>query len=313
MNKHLSVLMAICFIFATFGSVVAEDAAQPKTDIADYPAIDVDVAADYLGDWYLREMCLSEGACMGTSIIGIDSVITFNEDNTVVTRYSDDEADTSTSYWYMEDGKVIVVDNETKNTGSLGEDGILSIDFEKGSMRLEREPEPADTFGDGELKSDASFEDFKGVWYIRSLVLGDEKIPAGFFGLDVSLDFQEDKVVLDIAGQETKEVSYEINEGILTFDANSNDPNETEPDPWTLEYHMDDTLVSTLNGERNMILVREENRDTTDYNALYSNVFSALGDAEAENGPEGSDVGAPAEEVIPDVNVSEEAVTEALH
>ena len=249
--KNISILFVLLCIFSVFGLVTAQT--------AELPAIDEAEAADYLGTWFLDQMCVDD-QCMSMSDMGVTGTAEVNTDNTIAVTFGDQEP--TVNSWYMEDGKAYMR-SETEEGSSttditIAENGQLIVGDASTRMTFNREEKAA--WGSGEVKADAAFEDFEGEWFLKSMTISDMSIPASLFGLEGKLVIREDSLDMIMSGEEGPDtgIPYELKDGTITADITSGDRTDTA----VIQYHMDDSVVVTFvvnETESSMVFIREEN------------------------------------------------------
>ena len=255
--KKFALLFAVMAL-AMFACVFAASAQ------GELPAIDEKEAADYLGTWHIQKMCFGKD-CMDLAGLGMDSTLTLNADNTAV--IVSDGQDSQTSSWYMKDGVAYNVEKDENGqlkdyAMTINEDGSLVFGDDEMSVYYVRELKPV--LGTAEIKADATVEDFTGEWFLNSIKLGSDMMPASLIGMNGKLVIREDSLDITLEGEDPEEkVAYTFNDGKILIKETTKDEkgNETEQ-TIILEYHTDNTVQLTMEGDADdmhMVFVTEEN------------------------------------------------------
>lgn len=226
------------------------------------PAIDETEAADYLGRWYLSDIC-DKDSCINFPEIGILMTYDFNADNKVI--INTDTNETSENTWYMENGKAytnvyLTEDKFVVNDMSINENGLLVTANEDSYATYTRE-EPAPVVAP-ETVADAIPENFAGEWHIKGLMIENQLIPSTVFGSDNLLTIGENTFVMSTEGN-VKETAYSFDAGKITavFEDTDSEGNVLKDDV-LIEYHEDGTLYFRLNPDTEtetiMVFSREQ-------------------------------------------------------
>ena len=186
-------------------------AASAQTDL---PAIDETAAADYLGRWYMIDVC-DNNTCMNFPDLGVIVTYDVNADNTITVNA--DSEDSSTNRWYMEDGMAysIVELSKTKNSVSLmnvEDNGMLVIMSDTGYVTFSREQ--PNTEVSAEPVADAGMNEFAGVWYFKGFMAEGQLIPASLLGTEMTLTIGNETLKLS-DGTGENEAAYTLEEGKL--------------------------------------------------------------------------------------------------
>lgn len=248
------------------------------------PAIDEAEAAAYLGTWHMQKMCFGTN-CMDLSGMGIDSTLTLNADNTVVSVSEGEEPQTSS--WYMKDGVAYNVDKDENGQPkdyamTINEDGSLVFGQEDISVYYVREFKPV--LGTAEIKADATVEDFTGEWFLNTIILDKDIMPASLIGMSGKLVIREDSLDIILEGEEPEEkVPYTLTDGKILVKETTKDEKGNEPEQTIiLEYHTDNTVLLTMEGDESkmyMVYVTEENLSK---GPSFLEIFETLSEGQAE-------------------------------
>ena len=145
---------------------------------------------------------------------------------------------------------------------TINEDGSLVFGDDEMSVYYVRELKPV--LGTAEIKADATVEDFTGEWFLNSIKLGSDMMPASLIGMNGKLVIREDSLDITLEGEDPEEkVAYTFNDGKILIKETTKDEkgNETEQ-TIILEYHTDNTVQLTMEGDADdmhMVFVTEEN------------------------------------------------------
>ena len=252
--KKITILFVVLAALAAFGTVFAQAGAP----------LDMSVAEPFLGTWFMSELC-GQGQCMDASLLGMSGMsVVFKDDATMAVALGGEEQ--GAVPWYTENGKAYACNGGENECVwlpmSITEDGKLSMGDETSSMILIREE--IKPFGTAETKADAAYEDFKGEWFLESMISEGVSIPASMFGMQAKLVVREDSLDFSLTnpmdpeekdGQEN--AGYEIKDGTLTVVFTEGESSETV----TMQYHADDSVVVSMT-DGNLVFVREENLTT---------------------------------------------------
>ena len=252
--KKITILFVVLAALAAFGTVFAQAGAP----------LDMTVAEPFLGTWFMSELC-GQGQCMDASLLGMSGMsVVFKDDATMAVALGGEEQ--GAVPWYTENGKAYACNGGENECVwlpmSITEDGKLSMGDETSSMILIREE--IKPFGTAETKADAAYEDFKGEWFLESMISEGVSIPASMFGMQAKLVVREDSLDFSLTnpmdpeekdGQEN--AGYEIKDGTLTVVFTEGESSETV----TMQYHADDSVVVSMT-DGNLVFVREENLTT---------------------------------------------------
>ena len=278
--KKFSILFVVLALMSIVCSAFAE------LDLANLPAIDEEAAADYLGKWYMAKICFGD-ACMPMGEEGNVSLVELEADNDMVFAVANEEEPTGTVKWYMEDGvaKYAEVMNEGEEPVvrelSINEKGELVMGDAEASVIYTREA-PIN-WGKGEVKADATLEDYLGDWYLYSM--GDDEMiaPVAMLGMTGKLTIKEDKtfdIVMDEG--EYKDNAFELTDGKMTGIMKDEEGREDE---FSADYHVEGAIVMSISmpeaADLNVVWVREENLPTLDLSTLISAGTEAETEAEA--------------------------------
>ena len=252
--KKITILFVVLAALAAFGTVFAQAGAP----------LDMTVAEPFLGTWFMSELC-GQGQCMDASLLGMSGMsVVFKDDATMAVALGGEEQ--GAVPWYTENGTAYACNGGENECVwlpmSITEDGKLSMGDETSSMILIREE--IKPFGTAEAKADAAYEDFKGEWFLESMISEGVSIPASMFGMQAKLVIREDSLDFSLTnpmnpeekdGQEN--AGYEIKDGTLTVVFTEGESSETV----TMQYHADDSVVVSMT-DGNLVFVREENLTT---------------------------------------------------
>ena len=252
--KKITILFVLFAVLAAFGTVFAQAGAP----------LDMTVAEPFLGTWFMSELC-GQGQCMDAAVLGMSGMsVVFKDDATMAVALGGEEQ--GAVPWYTENGTAYACNGGENECVwlpmSITEDGKLSMGDETSSMILIREE--IKPFGTAEAKADAAYEDFKGEWFLESMISEGVSIPASMFGMQAKLVVREDSLDFSLTnpmnpeekdGQEN--AGYEIKDGTLTVVFTDGESSETV----TMQYHADDSVVVSMT-DGNLVFVREENLTT---------------------------------------------------
>ena len=249
--KKITILFVLLAALAAFGTVFAQAGAP----------LDMTVAEPFLGTWFMSELC-GQGQCMDAAVLGMSGMsVVFKDDATMAVALGGEEQ--GAVPWYTENGTAYACNGGENECVwlpmSITEDGKLSMGDETSSMILIRDE--IKPFGTAEAKADAAYEDFKGEWFLESMISEGVSIPASMFGMQAKLVIREDSLDFSLTnpmnpeekdGQEN--AGYEIKDGTLTVVFTDGESSETV----TMQYHADDSVVVSMT-DGNLVFVREEN------------------------------------------------------
>ena len=252
--KKITILFVLLAALAAFGTVFAQAGAP----------LDMTVAEPFLGTWFMSELC-GQGQCMDAAVLGMSGMsVVFKDDATMAVALGGEEQ--GAVPWYTENGTAYACNGGENECVwlpmSITEDGKLSMGDETSSMILIRDE--IKPFGTAEAKADAAYEDFKGEWFLESMISEGVSIPASMFGMQAKLVIREDSLDFSLTnpmnpeekdGQEN--AGYEIKDGTLTVVFTDGESSETV----TMQYHADDSVVVSMT-DGNLVFVREENLTT---------------------------------------------------
>ena len=252
--KKITILFVLFAVLAAFGTVFAQAGAP----------LDMTVAEPFLGTWFMSELC-GQGQCMDAAVLGMSGMsVVFKDDATMAVALGGEEQ--GAVPWYTENGTAYACNGGENECVwlpmSITEDGKLSMGDETSSMILIRDE--IKPFGTAEAKADAAYEDFKGEWFLESMISEGVSIPASMFGMQAKLVIREDSLDFSLTnpmnpeekdGQEN--AGYEIKDGTLTVVFTDGESSETV----TMQYHADDSVVVSMT-DGNLVFVREENLTT---------------------------------------------------
>lgn len=275
--KKLTVLFVLLTALAVFGSVLAQAGAP----------LDMTVAEPFLGTWFMSELC-GQGQCMDAAVLGMSGMaVDFKDDATMTVALGGEEQ--GAVPWYTENGIAYVCNGGEESECvwlpmNITEEGKLSMGDETSSMVLIRDE--VKPFGTAEAKADATYEDFRGEWFLESMISEGVSIPASLFGMNAKLVIREDSLDFSMANPMSPEesegqnnASYEIKDGTLTVEFNDGDKTETV----SMQYHVDDSVVASME-DGTLVFVREENLTTG------PNLIDLLSEAMTEGTAAGKDV-----------------------
>ena len=252
--KKITILFVLLAALAAFGTVFAQAGAP----------LDMTVAEPFLGTWFMSELC-GQGQCMDAAVLGMSGMsVVFKDDATMAVALGGEEQ--GAVPWYTENGTAYACNGGENECVwlpmSITEDGKLSMGDETSSMILIRdEIKPC---GTAEAKAEAAYEEFKGGWFLESMISEGVSIPASMFGMQAKLVIREDSLDFSLTnpmnpeekdGQEN--AGYEIKDGTLTVVFTDGESSETV----TMQYHADDSVVVSMT-DGNLVFVREENLTT---------------------------------------------------
>ena len=252
--KKITILFVLFAVLAAFGTVFAQAGAP----------LDMTVAEPFLGSCFMSELC-GQGQCMDAAVLGMSGMsVVFKDDATMAVALGGEEQ--GAVPWYTENGTAYACNGGENECVwlpmSITEDGKLSMGDETSSMILIRDE--IKPFGTAEAKADAAYEDFKGEWFLESMISEGVSIPASMFGMQAKLVIREDSLDFSLTnpmnpeekdGQEN--AGYEIKDGTLTVVFTDGESSETV----TMQYHADDSVVVSMT-DGNLVFVREENLTT---------------------------------------------------
>ncbi len=237
--KKFSILFAV-LAFAMFALVLS---AFSQTEL---PAIDEAEAADFLGRWYMKDVCSPE-SCLDFQELGIALTYDVNTDNTIVVGKDTEEP--SVNLWYMDNGYaytiVQVSENKTnENEMYIAENGMLVVGDNESYATFTRELQSNEV--SQEAVADAVQNDFSGEWYVKGIMHENEMIPSTLLGLDYSFLIDEETIMM-FSGEDGQEASYIVEEGKLYTVFQGTDPEgKTWEEEMTAEYHDDGSLFVTF-------------------------------------------------------------------
>ena len=150
-------------------------------------------SADYLGDWYLKEMAMGEEV-IDPSALGMMMTMTVNSDGTVLMVSSYGEvAEEVKGTWELKDGGLTIKEENGTETLFVLQDGLLVVDSEEtGRMTFSREPsevEPLPNPIPAEKEAD-----FFGTWELTTVAMGGVTMPASLLSLAQTLIVEEGKM-----------------------------------------------------------------------------------------------------------------------
>ena len=252
--KKITILFVLLAALAAFGTVFAQAGAP----------LDMTVAEPFLGTWFMSELC-GQGQCMDAAVLGMSGMsVVFKDDATMAVALGGEEQ--GAVPWYTENGTAYACNGGENECVwlpmSITEDGKLSMGDETSSMILIRDE--IKPFGTAEAKADAAYEDFKGEWFLESMISEGVSIPASMFGMQAKLVIREDSLDFSLTNPMNPEekdgqdnAGYEIKDGTLTVVFTDGESSETV----TMQYHADDSVVVSMT-DGNLVFVREENLTT---------------------------------------------------
>ena len=237
--KKITILFAV-LAFAMFALVLS---ASSQTEL---PAIDEAEAADFLGRWYMKDVCSPE-SCLDFQELGIELTYDVKPDNTIVVGKDTEEP--SVNLWYMDNGYaytiVQVSENKTnENEMYIAENGMLVVGDNESYATFTRELQTNEV--SQEAVADAVQNDFAGEWYVKGIMYENEMLPSTILGLDYSFLIDEETIMM-FSGEDGQEASYIVEEGKLYTVFQGTDPEgKTWEEEMTAEYHDDGSLFVTF-------------------------------------------------------------------
>ena len=128
------------------------------------------------------------------------------------------------------------------------------------------EAEAAPYLGTGELKADATLEDFAGEWTLNGLAFDESGImPASLFGITGDLKISESTLSIKLMDEEAEEdIPFELKEGkIYSTSTETDEEGNTVESTAIFEFHVDNSVHMSVEGEEGyMVFVRPENATT---------------------------------------------------
>lgn len=197
MKKMLALLLALCLLcMGAFALAEAEDVS---------------------GVWYLTAF-ESDGVELPTSLLGIEMTMTLNTDGTALLESN--MAETEIGTWMM-NGDQLEVDDAVGDTQVFAlVDGRLVGEQDGMKLILTREVGENAVQEASPVRTDATREEFNGVWNGSYVELGGMQLPVSMLDMNIGLEITTDKVLMTSItsdGSETQEQEFSFADGVLTI------------------------------------------------------------------------------------------------